>query len=343
MDGLITIINNLYNQQIPIAQSMAETIEGYVRVFAAIGALVYIFSRVIVQIANNQDIDIFPLLRPFVLMCCIPFAPAICNGIDKTANSIRTGVTAGNLQIAEQVKQLNDKLTELVDKKWETIRSNPESYKDAFGNSQEEDSKFLGMETSFVIDFKISMAKAQESLKFQLLAVLQHVLIALMYVAETCLFLVSIGYRIVLRMGFPITLALAIFPGFSMAIANWAGRYIQFALMPAVAAMYSSIGFGLVKSYLQAYDVTDALNGMGAELQQPEYLGLGFMSLLIVVLIGYTQVPSMTHMLVTVGGVGSIVQGATRGLSAVGGGFEKASATFTKKANAAFQATSKKV
>jgi hypothetical protein len=55
-----------------------------------------------------------------------------------------------------------------------------------------------------------------------------------------------------------------------------------------------------------------AVQSGGAEAQQPEYLGLAYIALLVMFLIGYFQVPSMTNMLVTVGGVGAMVQGATR-------------------------------
>lgn len=40
-------------------------------------------------------------------------------------------------------------------------------------------------------------------------------------------------------------------------------------------------------------------------------MGLAFIGILVMCLIGYCQVPSMTNMLVTVGGVGAMVQGAT--------------------------------
>ena len=57
---------------------------------------------------------------------------------------------------------------------------------------------------------------------------------------------------------------------------------------------------------------------MGVETQQPEFLGLAFIGLLFLSLIGYIQVPSMTAMLINVGGVGSIVQGATRTIQNTG-------------------------
>lgn len=133
-----------------------------------------------------------------------------------------------------------------------------------------------------------------------------------MYIAECCVLLISIAFRIVLRIGFPITVALCIFPGFTNSLAMWFGKYINFAIMPAVAAMYSSIAFNLCKIYITSYDVNTAVSSMGIETQQPEFLGLAFIGILILSLIGYTQVPSMTAMLLSVGGVGQIVSAATR-------------------------------
>ncbi|MDF7821863.1 type IV secretion system protein [Runella sp. MFBS21] len=325
MESLITIINELYEKQLPMATTMAETIEKYVRAFSAIGALIYIFGRVIVQIANNQDIDVFPLLRPFVIFLLINSSSLICNAIDSFGTVVRNQVNSGNLQIADRVATLNQKIQEKIDKKWDEIRTNPELYKDAFGSSKANDSEIMGIETDFVVDFKISFAKAEESIKFQILSVVQTILLALMYIAESCLLLISVSYRLVLRMGFPITIALTIFPGFTQAFANWAGRYVNFAILPAVAAMYSRISFALVETYLSYYNPEEAVQGMGAEMQQPEYLGMAFISLLFLSLIGYIQVPSMANMLVTVGGVGQLLQAPNRAVTGVGNATQTAS------------------
>ncbi len=331
-ESLIKILNELYAKQIPMANQMSEGIELLVRVFAAIGAMVYIFGRLIVQIANSQDIDIFPLLRPFVLLLLIPFAPVLCDGMDEFGEQIRGRVNTGNLEIAARVEQMNEKIQQKIDKKWAEIRNNPEKYKEVFGREQEKD-EIAGFE--FMIDFNISFAKASEDIKFQLLAFVQEILLALMYIAESALLLVSVAFRIVLRMGFPIALALAIFPGFTSALASWFGSYLNFVLLPAVAAMYSRLTFGLVETYLQYYDPKAGAEGGGAELQQPEFLGVAFIALLIMALIGYVQVPSMTSMLVSVGGVGNIVQGATRaggtGASMVNSRLSKSYKNFTAK------------
>ena len=315
-DSLIKILEQLYSQQIPMANELSKGIEPLVRVFAAIGALVYIFGRVIVQIANSQDIDFFPLLRPFVLLLLIPFAPNLCDAMDGLGKEIRGRVNTGNLEIAARVEAMNERIQKKVDQKWAEIRSDPAKYKEAFGTDQEKD-KIAGFE--FMIDFRVFLAKASENFKFQLLSYTQDILLALMYIADSALLLISVAYRIVLRMGFPIALVLAIFPGFTLALANWFGSYLNFVLLPAVAAMYSRITFGLVETYLASYDAKGAVSAMGSETAQPEFLGIAFIALLVMSLIGYIQVPSMTSMLVSVGGVGSIVQGATRTSKQVGG------------------------
>ena len=310
MESLITTIGKLYTDQLPFATSTAAELEKYVRVFAAAGAFIYIFGRVIMQIANNQDIEFFGLLRPFVLMMIIPIAPDICNGIDDLGRTIQSTANAGTLDIADRVAVMNERIQDKIDKKWETIRTDPEKYKDIFGETQEE-SKIMNMD--FMVDFKIGFEKVSESIKFQILAVVQQILLALMYVAESILLLLSIAFRLVLRIGFPIALALAIFPGFTSNLANWFGRYINFALLPAVAAIYSRLVFSIVEDYIKRYDVPEALDGMGAELQQPEFLGVAFIALMVMALIGYLQVPSMTSMLISVGGVGSMTQAVSRG------------------------------
>lgn len=315
-EGIFKIIFDLYTNQAAIAQTYANLIEPKVRLIAGIGALVYIFGKLITQIANNQEIDFFPFLRPFAVLLLIPLSPQICSAIDSFGEEVRSLVNNQNENIATKVQNQTDKIEKLVEKKWEEIGKNPEKYAAVFNSNLNEDkSGFFG---EVMVDFKIGMYKFSEEFKFQILSVIQSILLCLMQIAECCLLLISIGFRIVLRIGFPITVALSIFPGFTSSLAYWFGKYINFALLPAVAAMYSSIAFNLCDTYINSYDVESAMATMGVETQQPEFLGLAFIGLLFLSLIGYIQVPSMTAMLINVGGVGSIVQGATRTIQNTG-------------------------
>ncbi len=314
-NGIYDILNNLYANQATLASGYAERIQQYVQAGAGIGALIYIFSRLALQMANNQEIDFLPFFRPFIVMLLIPLSGQICTALDSFGNQVRAVVNVKNENIADQVKQQSALIQQKIEQKWQRIGSDPETYQAVMGGDLTEDRS--GIFGDAMVDFKLSFYKFSEDFKFQLLSVLQNILLVLMYVAECCLLLLSVAFRIVLRIGFPITVALSIFPGFGHSLATWFGKYLNFALLPAVAAMYSSLAFGICNAYISSYDVDAAVSSMGIETQQPEFLGLAFIGILFLCLIGYTQVPSMTAMLVSVGGVGQVIQTASRTIQAL--------------------------
>jgi hypothetical protein len=309
-ENLIKVISDIYTQQVPIASADATVIAGYVRVASASGALIYIFWNLASKIATNKEIDFLPFLRPFLVWMVIYYMGDIVNAIDGIGNQVRSRFTNQSSNISTQIKEVNTKMKEKVDQKWEEIRNNPEAYKALFGTEYNDDTAGIFGET--MTSLKISIAEVQESIKFQLYAFVQEMLLAIMFVAEAILLLISIMFRLVLRMGFPIAVALTIFPGFTGNLAHWFGKYLNFALLPAVAAMYSKICFGLILTYLNNYSAPNALAEMGAEAAQPEYLGLAFIAIIIMCLLGYLQVPSMCEMLISIGGASAITAVATR-------------------------------
>ena len=311
-ESIITTLNTIYSTQASSASADAAYIAGIVRIASGIGALLYIFGHLVTQIASNQEINFMPFLRPFIILMIIPFSGAITTAIDGVGNQIQARFNSGSKNIAVHVTAINTAMKTKVDQKWEDIRNNPEAYKAVFGTDKTADeAAYFGFGET-ITSLKISIAQAQESFKFQMFALIQEILLALMYIAEAALYLFSIMYRLVLRMGFPIAVCLCIFPGFTSNLAHWFGKYINFALLPAVASMYTNICFKLLLTYLQNYNTAEALADMGAETAQPEYMGLAFIAIMIMCLLGYTQIPSMTSMLISVGGVSAIAAAATR-------------------------------
>lgn len=307
---IIDTLQKLYQAQILRADSYANLIEAKVRAAAGLGALIYIFSRLLGQIARNEAIDFLPYLRPFLLVCMIASAPRFCTILDEFGTEITDTIDAANGSLHDRVKAQTAMLQKKVEEKWEKVGSDPALYKDIFGTDLDKDRE--GVLGDMAVDFKIWFGKVSEDFKFQLLSYTQDILLAIMQVAEAVLFLLSMSYRLVLRMGAPIAFAIAIFPGFTNNIAEWFGKYINYVLLPVVAALYGGIAFAASEAYLSFYDAGAAVVAGGSEAQQPEFLGLAYIALLIMLLIGYLQVPSMTQMIVSVGGVGAMVQGASR-------------------------------
>ena len=310
--GVIALINQIYNEMTPMTESIASLIISKINVVAAIGAILYIFGNLIKQIYYNEDINFLPYMRPFIILMLIPLSPKITDGIDEISNQIRNSVNGNNVQIAERIEKNSKNMQDAIDRKWDKIGNDEELYQSTFGTSKSEDNGGL---FPIADDIKLLMGKKSDELKIAMILIIQNLLVTLMYIAEAALLLMSLCYRLVLKMGFPIVITLTIFPGFTNNLINWFGKYLNFSLLPAIAAMYSTIAFGLLDLYLST-DPVDVASG--SDTQSPEFLGFAYIGILVLSLIGYLFVPSMTAMLVNVGGVGQIMGGSTRAVTAAG-------------------------
>lgn len=314
-EGIMTLITQAYTELLPVARSHAAIIQGKIYTFAAIGAILYIFGNLMSQLYYvGTEINFLPYLRPFVILMLLPMSAGFANILDKFADSIRVAAGGSNAAIVARIERASDKISEAVDRKWEIIGNDPDLYQKTFGTSMSED------ESNWVFDkdLKLMMAKSADDLKIAIVMIVQNILIVLMFIAEAALFLLSMCYRLVLQMGFPITLTLCIFPGFTSALVHWFARYLNFALLPAIAALYSGISFKLLEAYLNTVTI-DVNNIATSDAQNPDFLGYTFIGMLLLSLLGYFFVPSMTSMLITTGGVGQIISGTSKqGMRATG-------------------------
>ncbi|MGM9512464.1 type IV secretion system protein [Larkinella sp. GY13] len=308
-EGVIALINQIYANMIPTTEKMVALIISKINVVAAIGATLYIFANLIKQVYYNEEINFLPYMRPFLILMLIPISPTITDGIDTLSNEIRIAVNGSNSEISKRIESNSKLMQEAIDKKWDKIGNDEQLYEQTFGNERSQDDSGV-----FPIsdDLKLMMGRSTDQIKIALVLLLQNLLITIMYIAEAALLLMSLCYRLILKMGFPIAITLTIFPGFTNNFITWFGKYINFSLLPAVAAMYSTIAFSLVDLYLQS-NSADVVSG--SDTQSPEFLGFAYIGILILALTGYLFVPSMTSMLVSIGGVGQIMGGTTRAVS----------------------------
>ncbi len=72
--NLHELLRSLYDEMMPLCEDMASVAKGV----AGIGALFYVAYRVWQSLARAEEIDVFPLFRPFVLGLCIMFFPPLC-------------------------------------------------------------------------------------------------------------------------------------------------------------------------------------------------------------------------------------------------------------------------
>ena len=87
-DNIHQILRALYDDMMPLCGDLIGVAKG----IAGIGALLYVASRVWQSIARAEQIDVYPLLRPFAIGICIMFFPTLVLG---TVNSILSPVVQG--------------------------------------------------------------------------------------------------------------------------------------------------------------------------------------------------------------------------------------------------------
>ena len=98
---------------------------GIAKGIAGLGALFYIALRVWASIARAEAIDVFPLLRPFVLGFCIMFFPTVVLG---TMNAVLSPVVRGTESMVHQQEGNLAELTAKRDKlQEEAYLRNPET------------------------------------------------------------------------------------------------------------------------------------------------------------------------------------------------------------------------
>ena len=70
-ENLHQILRNLYTEMLPLCGDMIGVAKGV----AGLGALFFIAAKVWLALARAEPVDVYPLLRPFVVGLCIMFFP----------------------------------------------------------------------------------------------------------------------------------------------------------------------------------------------------------------------------------------------------------------------------
>lgn len=93
-DNLHQALRVLYLEMMPLCSNMTGIAKG----IAGLGALFYVAHRVWQSLARAEQIDVYPLLRPFAIGLCIMFFPTIILG---TMNAVLSPIVRGTNGILE--------------------------------------------------------------------------------------------------------------------------------------------------------------------------------------------------------------------------------------------------
>ena len=311
--SLHEILRQLYEEMLPLCDSLI----GVARGIAGLGAVFYISSRVWRHMANNEPIDFYPLLRPFVIGWCILFFPLVLQTINGIMGPV---VTATNALVDTQNVQVRDFQEQLAKMEQAGMKREGKGWMvdDAEFEKKLKEYDFyeLGDRGAMYTE------RAMFQLKTSVREWFKEVLIILFEGASLVLDTIRTFFLIVMAIIGPISFGLSVFDGFKGTLTNWLARYINVFLWLPVANIFGAI-IGKINALMLQKDIAGLSAGGDFDATNSAY-----MVFLLIGIFGYTCVPTVAGWIVQSCGGGRFIQhithasmsGAGKAVSVAGAG-----------------------
>ncbi|HRO46299.1 conjugative transposon protein TraJ [Agriterribacter sp.] len=297
-DNLHQVLRSLYDEMMPLSADMAAVAKG----LAGLGALFYVALKVWQALSRAEPIDMFALLRPFALGICIMFFPTIVLG---SINAILSPVVKGTHGILEnQVLDLN-KLQQQKDQlEREAMLRNPET---AYLVSDEEFDKMLDELGWSPSDIATMTGMYLDRQAYKLEKVIKdwfrNLLEILFQAAALVIDTIRTFFLIVLSILGPIAFAISVWDGFQSTLTQWITRYVSVYLWLPVADLFSSM-LAKIQSLILQKDIES--------LSDPNFIpdssGTVYIIFMIIGIIGYFTIPTVTGWIIQAGGGGNFAR-----------------------------------
>ena len=307
-ENLHQILKNVYSDMMPLCADMAGVAKG----IAGLGALFYVAHRVWQSLSRAEPIDVYPLLRPFVLGLCIMFFPTFVLG---TINAVLSPVVKGTNQMLEtQTFDMNAYRIQKDKMEREAMMKNPETAwlvdDDAFNKQLSE----LGiMKAPAMLGMMIE--RGVYDLKVQIRKWFQELLEIIFQAAALVIDTIRTFFLIVLAILGPIAFAISVYDGFGSTLTQWISRYISVYLWLPVSDLFSTILARIQVKILQN-DMTNIQNGTSAIFDASNTVYIIF---LLIGIVGYFTVPTVANWIITAGGMSGYNRNVARAGALAGG------------------------
>ena len=293
-ENLHQILRNLYQDMMPLCSQMTGVAKG----IAGLGALFYVAYRVWQSLSRAEPVDVYPLLRPFVLGFCIMFFPSVVLG---TINNVLSPVVKGTNNILQtQTFDMNEYREQKDRLEYEAMKRNPEM---AYLVDKEEFDKRL--EELGVLDAievcGMYIDRAMYNMKRSVQAFFRELLELMFQAAALVIDTIRTFFLVVLAILGPIAFAISVWDGFQSTLTQWICRYIQVYLWLPVSDMFSTILAKIQVLMLQS-DIERMQADPNFSLDSSDGVYIIFM---IIGIIGYFTIPTVAGWIIQAGGMGS--------------------------------------
>ncbi len=289
-DNLHQILRNLYEEMMPLCSQMTGVAKG----IAGLGALFYVAYRVWQSLSRAEPVDVYPLLRPFVIGFCIMFFPTVVLG---TINSVLSPVVSGTNGILQtQTLDMNQYREQKDRLELEAMKRNPEtSY---LVDKEEFDKKLddLGItDAPEICGMYIDRAMYNTKKWFQEL--FRNLLELMFQAAALVIDTLRTFFLVVLSILGPISFAISVWDGFQATLTQWFVRYISIYLWLPASDLFSSV-LARIQVLMLQKDIE--------QLTDPNFIPDGsnavYITFLIIGIIGYFTIPTVAGWIVQAGG-----------------------------------------
>lgn len=292
-ENLHQILRNLYTEMMPLCGNMAGVAKG----IAGLGALFYVAYRVWQQLSRAEPIDVYPLLRPFVIGFCIMFFPTVVLG---TINSIMSPIVKGtNNMLQSQTFDMNEYRQQKDKLEYEAMKRNPETA--YLVDKKSFDEKLEKMGTFDAIDkcglyFDRMMYNTKKDIQNFFRELLELLFQAAALVIDT----IRTFFLIVLAILGPIAFAISVWDGFQSSLTQWFTRYLSVYLWLPVSDLFSS-----VLARIQVLMLKQDINQLSDSSFIPDNSNTVYIIFMIIGIVGYFTVPTVANWIISAGGMGN--------------------------------------
>lgn len=282
------------------------------RAVGMIGATIYIFSRIIGPIARGEEIDYFPLFRPFILLVAIAGSNQICNSLNTIFADIERGSSINGTMVAERAR-LNELMETRDDRYAAYMKAERDRRLQEYAKESSDNVLVEWGQTAWRT-IRDGVSDSLDGVQEMLVKGTVYFFDGLGMLGYFCIILFSLFTTTMLGFIAPLAFAFAIFDVYSNNAAEWFAKYIHAKLMVLLCKAYTIFCYRLMMPFV--------LSSLEWETGQT------FLYLIVVLvsLIGYTMIPSWSSMALAVGGMTSTSSAATGKAGGLAGAVTRSSA-----------------
>jgi conjugative transposon TraJ protein len=286
LQSLQGVLDNLYNQMMPMCSGMISVAQG----IAGFAALWYIAARVWKHIAAAEPIDVYPLLRPFAIGFCIMFFPYVLNlmnGVLQPCISATQNMATNSNQAIATLLANQATPPDPQQEGATTMGSDPDKwYQYSHPDGTTTQTQTTNMSDQFSgWGWKNMIKKA-----------IAELLNVLFEAAGLCIDTIRTFKLIVLAILGPLCFGLSVFDGFQHSMKQWIARYVNVYMWLPVANI-----FGAIIAKIQVNMIQLEQSGGAASPHFGDTNG-AYLIFMVIGIIGYFTVPGIANYIMNVGG-----------------------------------------